>query len=345
MIGFLKKNKKLLLILLKLCVATGCLVSVGMAQDWGEIRKIFKTLNIGIFMATLSLFFAGQLIVAIRWNHLLRIPSVEIGHGKAVKLHLLGLFYNNFLPSSIGGDFLRAWYVSRHTESSKKIQAAFSVFFDRALGLSAMFVLAVIGYFVVIYGQGFNIEAQGQETSRFTITSYLSAVYVIVGIFICLFLVVLLTSRGRGLALKVIKKAKVLFEKLIVSLKLYAKKPFSLAIAWFFTYVAQIMNIVGMWILGKHLGVDVSFKYYLVFFPLSWIIGAVPVSIGGIGVVEGLLTLLFVAAGSDAEPAFALSLCQRAILLLVALPGIYIHLVGAHLPGEEFFVDTNESIV
>ena len=85
---------------------------------------------------------------------------------------------------------------------------------------------------------------------------------------------------------------------------------------------------------GRNLGIEVEFKYYFIFFPIVWVASVIPVSIGGIGVVEGLLVLLFVKAGAVGEAAFALSLCQRVIIMLGALPGLGIHLFGAHLPRK-----------
>ena len=68
---------------------------------------------------------------------------------------------------------------------------------------------------------------------------------------------------------------------------------------------------------------------------LTWVLGAIPVSIGGAVVIEGLLAYMFVNfAGVEAEPALALALCQRIVWMLVSLPGAVIHLLGAHLPKD-----------
>ncbi len=337
----MKSYKKTSLLVLKILVAAICLWLVGRAQDWGEIKKIFSNLDLFYFFVAVLFFTLGQLIVMLRWNYLLRVQSVRISNFTAIKLGMLGLFYNNFLPSAIGGDFLRAWYVTKHTDQEHRLAAAFSVFFDRALGLFGMFVLAMIGYFLVIYGREFKIFGdQKQDYS-----GYLPTIYILLSVALGLAVVVGLTRKGRKVTRIVLEKAVSIIKRVVYSVRIYAKRPFSMLFALGLTYISQLISIVGLWLLGSNLGIDVSFKYYLVFFPLSWVVGAIPISIGGIGVIEGLLTILFVAAGADTEAAFSLSLCQRAILLIVALPGICVHLAGAHLPGEEFFVDSNESIV
>ena len=138
--------------------------------------------------------------------------------------------------------------------------------------------------------------------------------------------------------------AKVTLKKLGNAGILYGKKPTALLAAFGLTVVLQMMVITGFWFLGVNLGIEASIKYYYVFFTLVWVIGAIPVSIGGAVVIEVVLAGLFVKfAGVDETSAAALALCQRFIWIIASLPGAVIHLVGAHLP-KDFFVDCDESI-
>ena len=92
-----------------------------------------------------------------------------------------------------------------------------------------------------------------------------------------------------------------------------------------------------MWLIGRELGIDVHIKYYFVFFPIAWILGALPISIGALGIWEGTLNLMF---GKS-----TLALCHRIIWLFGSLPGVVIHLIGAHLPKEkDFFIDYTKSV-
>jgi uncharacterized membrane protein YbhN (UPF0104 family) len=110
------------------------------------------------------------------------------------------------------------------------------------------------------------------------------------------------------------------------------------------TFLCLAIFILGMWLVGREIGIDVPMKYYFVFFPIAWIIGSLPVSIGALGIWEGTLKLLFgkVAVGFD-EQLSALALYHRILWLIGSLPGVVIHLLGAHLP-KDFFVDHNKSI-
>ena len=109
------------------------------------------------------------------------------------------------------------------------------------------------------------------------------------------------------------------------------------------TVALQIATITGFWFLGSNIGIEVGVKYYYVIFTLVWVVGAIPISIAGAGVVEGTLVVLFVSiAGVPKADAMALALLQRFIWLLASLPGALIHLMGAHLP-KDFSVDCENS--
>ena len=87
-----------------------------------------------------------------------------------------------------------------------------------------------------------------------------------------------------------------------------------------------------------------NIKYYYVFFTLTWILGALPVSIGGAVVIEVALATLFIKfAGVEEASAGVLVLCQRFVWILTSLAGAAIHLFGAHLP-KEFSIDYDKPV-
>ena len=132
--------------------------------------------------------------------------------------------------------------------------------------------------------------------------------------------------------------------KLVSAGRLYSKNPLAILATFVLTVVLQIMTITGFWFLGRNLGIQASIKYYYVFFTLVWVLGTVPVSIGGAVVIEGMLVWLFVNFADVAEAdAMALALCQRFIWIVASLPGAVIHLIGAHLP-KDFSVDCDDSV-
>ena len=93
----------------------------------------------------------------------------------------------------------------------------------------------------------------------------------------------------------------------------------------------QSVVIFSLWLIGRNLGMSSGIQYYFIFFPMMWVISSLPLSIAGLGILEGGLVLLFVQfTGADEDAAKALALCQRLTWVLASLPGMIVHLVGVH---------------
>jgi uncharacterized protein (TIRG00374 family) len=316
-------------------------------QRWQELVGIFRRMSLGIFVVTLAVFTGANLIIALRWWLLLRTQSIYIGFWPAVRLHFLGLFYNNFMPSSVGGDLIRAWYVTKHTE--KRFEAALSVLVDRVIGLASTLVIAVFFYLLFLRNQREVVFWGGEGGFLNSWAEYKWYVFWAFLAFTVIFCGLLSVRRGRTLLVKLWLSVRThglrLFGKLKNAVVVYFSNPLAILAVFGLTVCLQITTITAFAFLGKDLGITVSIKYYYVFFTLTWVLGAIPVSIGGAVIVEGLLSYMFIHFAGVAEgPAVALALCQRAIWMLTSLPGAGIHLIGAHLPKDleapkDFFVD------
>jgi uncharacterized protein (TIRG00374 family) len=149
-------------------------------------------------------------------------------------------------------------------------------------------------------------------------------------------------EKGRERLVRVWRKFWGIAVKGIAAMKLYSRSPLTIIGTIGLTVVLQGISIAGFSLLGRNLGIDIPIKYYFVFFPVSWLIGTIPISIGGLGVMEGSISYMFRLIGVSGENASAIAICQRLIWWVCAIPGIVIHLFGAHLPANkrEFFVDS-----
>ena len=316
-------------------------------QRWQNLVQLFGRINVWVFAGALGIFVAGQVIVGFRWWLLLRTQSVFINLFAAIRLHFLGLFYNNVMPSSVGGDLIRAWYVTHHTE--KKFEAALSVFVDRLIGLLSTLVIAMFFYLLFLRGRGAVITSSQEGGGFFErLSEYRHIIFWALAVIALLFGALLSLKTGRVILVKawssIIIHGKKMFRKLKDAAFLYFSRPLVILTAFGLTIFLQIATITGFWLIGRNMNIEASIKYYYVFFTLTWVLGAIPVSIGGAVVVEGLLVSLFTQfAGVGAEQALALALCQRFIWLFGSLPGVVIHLMGAHLP-KDFFIDYDSGI-
>lgn len=344
-----KKSKNIFLFLRITVVTAGIIwviVWVSRGDRWSNLSSIFGQMNLGIFAVTLSIFVLSQLIVGFRWWLLLRTQSIFINLAAAVRLNFLGWFYNNFMPGSVGGDLVRAWYVTRHTE--KRFEAALSVFVDRIIGLFSTLIIAGFFYTVFMRNQAEAVTFTGSSGPLKFLAEHKGTILSLIVAFVVIFCTMLWHRRGRILLQRTWFRIRThslrAFEKCKNALIVYSGSPLTIFAVFVLTVALQIMVITGFWLLGKNLGIPASLKYYYVFFTLTWVLGALPISVGGAVVVEGTLAYFFIHyAGVEKEAAFALVMCQRIIWILASLPGAVIHLVGAHLP-KDFFVDYDKPV-
>jgi uncharacterized protein (TIRG00374 family) len=325
---------------------TWAVVWLSKEQRWGNLVDIFQQMNLWIFAATLGIFTFGHIIIGLRWWLILRTQDIHIRPWMAIRLYFLGWFYNNFMPSSVGGDLIRAWYITRHTE--KRFEAVLSVFVDRAIGLLSTLVIAAFFYFLFLSGRGLKLQANQKPGFVSVIMNNKQVVITgLIAIFAILVLL-LLFGKGRDFLRKIWVFSRTAGQKAFKKLKqaviIYCKKPMTILNVFVLTVVMQLITITGFWLLGSNMGIEADLKYYYVFFTLTWVFGAIPISIGGAVVIESLLAYLFVNfAGVESELALALALSQRIVWMITSLPGAIIHLLGAHLP-KEFSIDSEQMI-
>jgi uncharacterized membrane protein YbhN (UPF0104 family) len=329
-----QKKTSYLSILVRVSIAAVACWLIFKNVDIAELVQTFRRLSMSRFLLAVVVFVAGLSLIALRWWVFMRAQGIRIPLFMAIKLTYLGQFFTNFMPSAVGGDLVRAWYVSKHTE--KKLQAALGVGVDRVIGLISTFVLAITSYLIFMKGRAeifHAIRKEGQGVGGFLNKIHLSTSQImLIGLFVlgCVFVLAgifdlkPLFKRLYGHIIYLLYHIK---EVMLV----YVKYPLVLVFGLGTTIFFQSMVIICFWLIGRDLDMTAQIQYYFVFFPVMWVVGSLPLSIGGIGILEGGLVLLFVQfTGAEQEAATALAFCHRFVWVLASLPGMVVHLTGTH---------------
>ena len=338
-----KSKKSAITLILRIFVAGAACVLIFRNLDFRELSKSFGNLQLWVILAAVLVKFIAEIAMAVRWWILLRALHIFISLKTALCLHFHGLFFGSFLPGSMGGDFVRAWYVTRHTH--KRFQSALSVFVDRFAGLASTLLIAIVTYFLYLRGQGLLSVEPGEGAGGFFLR-YRAEALTGLGLSAAVAIGLLMVPQSRAFLKKagisIWNNMKTAFVQLREVFGVFFRRIWLGPAAVGITIVFQCLTFVSFWLIGRNLGVSDQLRYYFAFFPLVWVVGSLPISIAGIGILEGGVILLFVtAAGASHESATALALCQRVIFLIGAVPGIWIHLRADYLPRarEEFLVD------
>ncbi|MBI4852131.1 MAG: flippase-like domain-containing protein [Acidobacteria bacterium] len=270
----------------------------------------------------IALFFVivAQFLGIKRWQILAHALRIEANFLHVTKLHFVGLFCNNFLPS-MGGDVVKAMYL---TGKEKKHEAFLSIMLDRYVGLLVILLVASIAAFSL------PNDTFHQNLSYATWAILLALI--IGGLTALLFseLVAQTMERFKNLLEKYKKEHwpnKI--RELSLLTKAFLKNYYVFGSSLLLSILAQGFAILAVHQLSIAVGAQIDASTMFVVVPIVLLISVLPISIGGLGTREVafvyLLTNAYVSVGIDndsAKSAAALvAFLWLAINLLVSLPG------------------------
>lgn len=143
-----KKIFSILKTSLKILVSVGALLFVFSKIEFKEVFQVFRTSNLLLLFFALLAFGISKLIAAFRLNYFFRAVGIRISESQNIKLYLLGMYYNLFLPGGIGGDGYKIFILNKRTEV-KTSKIFWVVLLDRVNGVVALCCLVIIlSYFL-----------------------------------------------------------------------------------------------------------------------------------------------------------------------------------------------------
>ena len=107
----------------------------------GEMITTFRGANPWWLFAGIAIYGVVELLAGWRWVILLRVQGVNLTVARTFSLLLIGLFFNFFIPGGTGGDVVKIYYLLKETPG-QKTAALLSVLMDRIIGLIALIILA-----------------------------------------------------------------------------------------------------------------------------------------------------------------------------------------------------------
>jgi uncharacterized protein (TIRG00374 family) len=264
-----------------------------------------------LLLATLSLPLS-YLLLAIRWQWLLRTHGIDPGFWETLRLSWVGLAFNNVLPSSIGGDAVKAVCISRRTPG-KRVAAVMTVLMDRALGLVAL---------LAVGGGALATQAMQPELAEWRQRTLVALAVLVVGMFVFFSGRVRELLRVQQLIARLPHAGK--FQELDSAIFHYRKHPGMMVGAVLMSVCLHFWTITCILMMAAALGMKAPAIYYFMFVPIIFTMGAFVPSVAGLGVMEGafagFFSLPFV--GERASAAVALCLLYRMVQILVSLPGL-----------------------
>jgi glycosyltransferase 2 family protein len=303
--------KGTLLLAAKVAVSLALLAYLFLTIDTADLLQRVRTADTLLLAAAVLLYVAMLALSAWRWRRLLYAQGFPVPLRRLTSSYLVAGFFNNFLPSNIGGDVIRVRDSARLTGTNTTTSLAV-IAIDRILGFGALYVLAVVAF--VLGGPGVRHLAGARVVllGLFLVFATLAYVFFRPG------------SATRLMAwsrLDAHPWARVPFETVQAAVHVYRERMGVVWLAFGASLALQASAVLYYYAIAHALRIPLPLSACFLMVPLCTLLQAVPVSFNGWGLRESLFALYFAQVGLSRESALAMSLVGAGLMVVLSLSG------------------------
>ena len=330
-----KKLKNTLFMVIRIVISAGILVFLFKTQfkNFSEITDFFKNSNVNIFFVVTSLimYWIGISFLVLRWQILLKTQKIKAAFGFLFGSYLVGYFFNNFLPTSIGGDIYRI-YDSSKLKNCSGMKAASIVLMERTTGIVSSIIYL---FFALAIGfvKNSNVEL---KFGNWNISNHLLIILIVIFFLISILVTLLMLFPDAFRLNRLFRKLKFLHKwedklrQVYDTFKNFRRFKLILLFTIILSLILQFAFTLNYSFVGMGFGITkLSILSYIFIVQLCGILSMIPISIGGIGVREGIFVVLVGALGGEKNIAAIVSI---AILIMVLIPGVAGGIIYAFRP-------------
>jgi uncharacterized membrane protein YbhN (UPF0104 family) len=300
--------------------ASGALLAWLLSRvDRGAMWTSIRGASLPWMGAAIGVFFANILASTWRWRLLLRAQRVRIASSTLLSSYLVATFFNNFLPSNIGGDVVRIRDTAGPARS--KTIATTVVLLDRGLGLMGLVLVAALGATATAGTRG----AGAPVWASWLWAGFLGGVALVTP--------AVLSPSGFG---RLLRPLVVLHPEwigarittVIGALERFRDQPGALLSCFGGAVLVQALLVLYYGAVAHALDLPVGLWDLAVVVPVSFLVQMLPVSVNGFGVREATFSFYFAQAGLPRESAILLPLTATALIMLFSLSGGALYVSG-----------------
>lgn len=301
--------KQYLFFVVKLTVSGTLLFFLYRQTPMADMRELFAECNLILLVLVFFILLVNTVLSAFKWKILLRADAIDIPLPKLVTSYLIGGFFNNFLPSNIGGDSYKIYDIMQ--KSREGVRSAASVFADRLTGFLALVSLSLI-------------------SSVFVAFKLNKPFIIFMPLFILVLLLLLLFMLWRQAPIRWLLQITTLdrfpalnrgSEKFFTAFAHYGADHWVVLRVMSLSFLFQFSVIFAVYLMAVSLHAEVAFLFFPAFVPLITLMEAIPLSINGIGIRDAGYVFFFGLAGMTDIQTRSLAILFLAMTLLYSLIG------------------------
>jgi glycosyltransferase 2 family protein len=284
---------------LRACVALLLLIVLALNLDWSALYAGMQRLHWPLIAVAMLLYPLAMLLNAAKWSAALQLHDLSFQFGYLLRTGCIGFFLNNLLPSAIGGDVYRVY---RSSVLGATAQAVSAVVLERLVGLAVLLVNGLIGAVLLFES---NLLAR----------AYL--IWCLSGLVVAAALAAIIAVGRKTVASKVASYRRL--QPVIANLRRIARPHPAWARLILLSIAFQLLSALVTLVTFLAVGADVTVAGALLITVAAGLAAVLPISISGIGVVEGSIVGAGVALGVDYDSAFLAALVLRGLSLVASL--------------------------
>jgi glycosyltransferase 2 family protein len=287
--------------------------------DWSLFWDTVRVARYWLLALVVMMRFGGLLLSSYKWQQLLDIHGVQYRLGSLVRWYLVATFLNHFLPSSIGGDAFRVHRTLGNTRA--RSCAVVAVVMERVTGLLALLVMGLAAA-ILLY-------------ARSSVPAAAGVAIICAGGILAATAGALLDPRLASLRWLATRYAWA--RKLAIVPELlddFHRSPRRTLLIAAVSFLFHANKIAAAWLLLFALGTTLSPVTLTVVIAGVEVVGLLPITLGGLGLVEASFVYLSGQFGVPAEPALAAVLLLRVLNLPLSAGGAYFYALGDRAPAR-----------
>ena len=275
--------------------------------DFQSTISVISNSNFVFILLSFMTLFIFSYILALRWQMVLKLYGFNVSIFRSFKIYMIGLFFGNFLPSTVGTDVIRGIYIS---DKDKRISDVISsILIERWIGL-----LGIL-FYIIIVPMIFFSRVELKYFLPISITGLLlSAVF-----FIAISNdKVFLFFSGVFSKIKFLKLGEKM-NSLFASLRLIKDHKKQLVINLLLSFMIQVVFVFTNYFIVLSQGLSISLTDLIIYIPFISLISMIPITINGLGLREWAYMTFFSSAMK--EETVALSITFFLVTVIFSIMG------------------------
>ncbi len=288
--------------------------------DWSQLGQTLTTVDGRLFLMALGILTISQVVSSWRWQLLARVLHFAGSLKRFVAYYFIGMLFNLILPTSVGGDMVRAWYLVRSepdSADSRGMAAFLTVFAERFSGVLVLLLLVAVSTLFCPVALPRWLVGCLAGIAAASVTGLLG-----------LALLIYLADKRDQLPVGGVlgRSLRFLFglrsvARLVEMVRQYGTHLDTVGWALALSVLVQLGSVLQFGLLARSIGLELPWLYLGVVVPLVSLLTLLPISINGMGLRAAGIVVLLQPLGVPSTQAVMLSALGFTLVVLISLVG------------------------